>query len=149
MASCNTCFHFLPFSCLIISFIYTAPVSSSYSYHGSIDSQQQHHQSGQTSAALPLQPLQQPPQQYVPQTPSPQSSVISNTGNTKPKNVSSANTQKFTSTSSSESSNRAPPPVPTLVRVSGSNLIGLKPTHLPDEVIKVPIGMFYCFVYNK
>lgn len=26
--------------------------------------------------------------------------------------------------------------MPTLVRVSGSNLIGLKPTHLPDEVIK-------------
>lgn len=32
--------------------------------------------------------------------------------------------------------NNKAPPVPTLVRGSGSSLVGKKPTHLPDEVVK-------------
>lgn len=31
------------------------------------------------------------------------------------------------------------PPVPTLVRGSGSNLVGKKPTYMPEEVVKVGI----------
>ena len=36
-----------------------------------------------------------------------------------------------------QNTNSKAPPVPTLVRGSGSSLIGKKPTHLPDEVVKV------------
>jgi len=74
---------------------------------------------------------QQPPQPYT-QAPSPQlqQNNISQQQN-KPKH--NNNNQKF---NSSDVGGSKAPPVPTLVRQPGSNLVGLKPTHLPDEVVK-------------
>ena len=99
---------------VILSF---CAVSSSYSnYPGSMDMNTQ----------------QQPPQPYT-QAPSPQLQQNNSIQQqNKPKHN---NNQKFNSSDVGGGSKA--PPVPTLVRQPGSNLVGLKPTHLPDEVVKV------------